>query len=147
MGSQRLQQKCISVTLQTAAETDALSRSQSLMRFGTKTGPRPRTEISFPERELCDINVCHAFQNPPLYTFSFQFSIYQRWSGSSCPWPGNRSCRGEGGRWPQSASPQSSLTWTGGCGNVERARGSRAEQQRDPETEKREKEEGEGTWH
>ena len=53
MGSQRLQQKCISVTLQTAAETDALSQSQSLMRFGTKTGPRPRTEISFPERELC----------------------------------------------------------------------------------------------
>ena len=53
--------------------------------------------------------------------------------------------RGAGG--PRLRHPQSSLTWTGGCGNVERARGSRAEQQRDPETEKREKEEGEGTWN
>ena len=77
MGSQRLQQKCISVTLQTAAETDALSQSQSLMRFGTKTGPRPRTEISFPERELCDINVCHAFQNPPYTPFHFS-SVFIR---------------------------------------------------------------------
>ena len=77
MGSQRLQQKCISVTLQTAAETDALSQSQSLMRFGTKTGPRPRTEISFPERELCDINVCHAFHNPPYTPFYFS-SVFIR---------------------------------------------------------------------